>query len=173
MAGKSFSARASQKPVHQSARKATCANDAGGGCHPGWKVPQSSRFKSGFRGGFRGFFLQEKAARGVGSDAEFLSNWSGRVLEDVEVRVFLEKNAYYNHSFRDEDQWLSLMASSPELEEPIFVYANRNDPELLTLLKIPPNGPGRYTVTIRSLNNSHLKSQFVISKFICEGWVKP
>ncbi|MEY4246072.1 MAG: hypothetical protein RLZZ245_3657 [Verrucomicrobiota bacterium] len=94
-------------------------------------------------------------------------------MEDVEVRVFLEKNAYCNHSFRDEDQWLSLMASSPELEEPIFVYANRNDPELLTLLKNPPNGPGRYTVTIRSLNNSHLKSQFVISKFICERWVKP
>jgi hypothetical protein len=31
MAGKSFSARASQKHVHQSARTATCANDAGGG----------------------------------------------------------------------------------------------------------------------------------------------
>ena len=28
----------------------------------------------------------------------------------------LERNAYYNHAFRDEGQWLSPMANSPELE---------------------------------------------------------
>lgn len=97
----------------------------------------------------------------------------GRVLEEAEVRVFLERNAYYNHAFSDEDQWLSLMASSPELEEPVFVYAKRGDPELLGLLENPPQGPVRYTVVIKSLNNSHLKRQFVISRVLCEGWVEP
>lgn len=95
------------------------------------------------------------------------------VSEEAEMRVFLQENAYYNHDFSDEDQWQSYTATSPELEEPVFVYAKLDDPNLSEFLKESPKGSSRYTIGIKSTGTSHLKRQFILSKVICSGWVKP
>jgi len=47
------------------------------------------------------------------------------------MRVFLMRVNYYNYEFADERQWLCLIATSPELENPIYLYARRDNPDLV------------------------------------------
>ena len=97
----------------------------------------------------------------------------GTVAKADEMRVFLEPGDYYNHEFTDERQWLCLIASSPDLENPIYLYARRDNPDLLLFLKNPPKEPQRYVIAIENPGEGHYIRQWQLKRVIATGWVTP
>lgn len=90
-----------------------------------------------------------------------------------EMRVFLQQDSYYNYEFADESEWLCLIATSPDLENPIHLYARRNNPDLLLFLQNPPQQPQRYTIALENSRQSHLNRQWQLTRVITIGWVAP
>lgn len=97
----------------------------------------------------------------------------GTVAKASEMRVFLQRGNYYNHEFADERQWLCLIATSPELENPIHLYARRDNPDLALFLKNPPNQPQRYTIALENPGQGHRNRQWQLTRVITAGWVTP
>jgi hypothetical protein len=95
------------------------------------------------------------------------------VAKASEMRGFLQRGSYYNHEFADERQWLCLIATSPELENPIYLYARRDNPDLALFLKNPPNHPQRYTIALENLGQGHRNRQWQLTRVITAGWVTP
>jgi hypothetical protein len=96
---------------------------------------------------------------------------SGRVTKAAEMRCILTVGTYYNQEFMDEKQWLSLMATTPDLEEILYFYVRRDDPDFSLFVAGPPTRPVRYTVAIESQGPSHEKRQFRLSKIHHSGWL--
>lgn len=97
----------------------------------------------------------------------------GTVAKAGEMRVFLKQASYYNHEFADESQWLCLIATSPELENPIYLYARRDNPDLLLFLKNPPKNPQRYTIALENPGQGHRNRQWQLTRVLATGWVTP
>jgi hypothetical protein len=93
------------------------------------------------------------------------------------MRVFLSGGSYYNLAFSVENRWMSFVASSPDLDEPIFLYADRGDPSLPVELKdwsaSPGTPPVRCTLSLEALGESYQNRQFVLRKLLYVGWVDP
>jgi hypothetical protein len=72
---------------------------------------------------------------------------------------------------------MSFVASSPDLDEPIFLYADRGDPSLPVELKdwsaSPGTPPVRCTLSLEALGESYQNRQFVLRKLLYVGWVDP
>jgi hypothetical protein len=97
----------------------------------------------------------------------------GTASKATEMRVFLQRGSYYNYAFADERQWLCLIATSPELEHPIHLYARRNNPDLLLFLQNPPQQPQRCTIALENTGEGHLKQQWQLTRVLATGWVAP
>ena len=97
----------------------------------------------------------------------------GTATKADEMRVFLQRDNYYNYAFADERQWLCLIATSPELENPIHLYARKNNPDLLVFLQHPPQHPQRYTIAIENIGQGHITRQWQLTHVITTGWVAP
>lgn len=97
----------------------------------------------------------------------------GTVAKASEMRVFLKRGSYYNYEFTDESQWLCLVASSPELEDPINLYARRDNPHLLRFLRNPPKQLQRYTIALENPGNGQRHRQWQLTQVLATGWVSP
>jgi hypothetical protein len=89
----------------------------------------------------------------------------------AEMRVFLKIGYYYNRDFSDENTWLCLVASSPDLKEPLYLYARRDNSELLDFLRYLPDREMRYTVSIQNTKDGWQHRQFILSKVLRSGWL--
>lgn len=101
---------------------------------------------------------------------------AGNVQSAPEMRVFLARGAYYNHGFADESRWISFVASSPDLDEPIFLYARKDDPATPPELQNWPadsSAPIRCTIAVAAQGDGHLNRQFVLEKLLRVGWLEP
>jgi hypothetical protein len=88
-----------------------------------------------------------------------------------EMRVRLKIGSYYNRDFSDEDTWQCLIANSPDLKEPLYLYARRDNPKLQDLLRDPPAVELRYTVSIENTEDGWQHRQFILSKVLRSGWL--
>jgi hypothetical protein len=88
-----------------------------------------------------------------------------------EMRVRLKIGSYYNRNFSDEGAWLCLIANSPELKEPLYLYARRDNPKLQAFLRDPPALELRYTVSIENTEDGWQHRQFILSKVLRSGWL--
>ncbi len=95
---------------------------------------------------------------------------SGKKSAAVEVRVFVAFDTAYMNDYTDEKKWLSLTASSPDFEHPLYFYVERDSLAGKQLSTIPKRVAQRVTLGIRSVNNGHEKKQFEISQLHCIGW---
>lgn len=104
-------------------------------------------------------------------------DWSkvldGSAAKADEMRVFLKEGSYYNYEFADESEWLCLIATSPELENPIYLYARKNNPDLLLFIHNPPKQSRRYTVALENSGQSHLNRQWQLTRVHATSWVAP
>jgi hypothetical protein len=89
----------------------------------------------------------------------------------AEMRVRLEIDSYYNREFSDEGTWLCLIANSPDLKEPLYFYARRDNPELQDFLRYLPDRETRYTVSIQNTEDGWQHRQFILSKVLRSGWL--
>jgi hypothetical protein len=89
----------------------------------------------------------------------------------AEMRVRLKIGSYYNREFSDEGTWLCLIANSPDLKEPLYLYARRDNPELQDFLRYLPNRETRYTVSIQNTEDGWRHRQFILSKVLRRGWL--
>ncbi len=97
----------------------------------------------------------------------------GTAAKADEMRVFLQQGSYYNFAFADESEWLCLIATSPDLENPIHLYARKNNPDLLLFLQNLPQEPQRYTIALENTGQSHLNRQWQLTRVLSIGWVAP
>ena len=95
----------------------------------------------------------------------------GTASKATEMRVFLRRGSYYNYAFADEHKWLCLIATSPELEHPIHLYARRNNTDLLLFLQNLPKQAQRYTIALENSGKGHLKQQWQLTRVLATGWV--
>ena len=105
-------------------------------------------------------------------------SWSdlleGRIERADEMRVILEPGAYYNYEFRDEGEWISLFATSPELPpEGIYLYARRDNPEVPEFFGNPEFMPLQCTISIQGYRDSRHHRQFILSRLVNDSWVEP
>ena len=89
----------------------------------------------------------------------------------AEMRVRLEIDSYYNRELSDEGTWLCLIANTPDLKEPLYLYARRDNPELQDFLRHYPDRELRYTVSIQNTEDGWQHRQFILSKVLRSGWL--
>ncbi len=97
---------------------------------------------------------------------------SGKELAADEVRVTLEKGDYYNFGFSDDKKYRAYLAATPDLEDPIHFYAeigSKTDLILANMVKTLPKYPA--VLSIKSVDNSHLKRQFQVVKVRSNSWL--
>jgi hypothetical protein len=89
----------------------------------------------------------------------------------AEMRVSLQADAYYNRGFSDEGAWLCLIATSPDLKEPLYLYVRRDNPQMRDFLRDLPDREMRYTVSIQNTADGWQHRQFILSKVLRSGWL--
>lgn len=104
-------------------------------------------------------------------------SWSalldGTAHKADEMRVFLQQSSYYNYAFADDSEWLCLLATTPELENPINLYARKNNPELQLFLQNLHHQPQRFTIALEKSGESHRRQQWQLTRVLSTSWVTP
>lgn len=98
---------------------------------------------------------------------------NGSVDHAEEMRVNLEPTDYYNYAFHNENEWCAFVATSPDLKEPVYLYAKRKDPSMNSLINYPFQSPLRFTISFEKSGDSHTKRQWRLTKVNFPGWVEP
>lgn len=96
---------------------------------------------------------------------------SGRVVAADEVRLFVSAGDYYNFDFSDDGQWRSFVARTPDLGEDLHVYARRGSPAEATLNELTASGPAPVTLAVRSVDRSHERRLFEVTRVLAPAWV--
>jgi hypothetical protein len=97
---------------------------------------------------------------------------AGRTAIAEEVRVFIEPAFAYLHNYTDDKQWASYVATSPDLDQPLYFYVARGSDTAMQMSKITRGGNMRATLAIRSVDGGHLHRQFEVTEVLTSGWVK-
>ena len=99
--------------------------------------------------------------------------------ESLEVRVEISSTDYYNYQFVDDQQFESIRMDTPELNEPLFGYVQHGSETIDQLkdsvhwwLKFGKMTRVPVTLIIKSVDGSHTHRQFLISKFVADGFVE-
>jgi hypothetical protein len=95
----------------------------------------------------------------------------GRVAAADEVRLFVDGGDYYNFDFSDDGQWRSFVARTPDLGEDLHVYARRGSPVEATLNELTASGPAPVTLAVRSVDRSHERRLFEVTRVLAPAWV--
>jgi hypothetical protein len=96
---------------------------------------------------------------------------AGKATEAEVVRLTIKPTVHYKHTFSDEDIWRAFMANSPDLADPIYLYARRGSKEEKRLINFKSQRPVRATLAIRSIKDSHQQRQFEATAIHGRGWV--
>ncbi len=97
---------------------------------------------------------------------------SGKTNIAEEARVFIESGTAYLHGHSDDLKWTSYIATSPDLERPLYFYAERDSETDGSLAEITAGGIMRATLAIRSSGVSFRHRQFEVTEVLTAGWVK-
>ncbi len=97
---------------------------------------------------------------------------SGKATSADEVRVFIERGNAYLHGYSDDQQWASYIATSPDLEMPLYFYTPRDSEIDGKLSGITPGGRMRATLAIRTTGEASRHRQFEVTDIHATGWVK-
>ncbi len=97
---------------------------------------------------------------------------SGKATSAGEIRVFIEKGAAYLYGYSDDTLWSSYIATSPDLEMPLYFHAPRDSGIDGKLSGIVSGGKMRATLSIRSTADAWQHRQFEVTDVLAAGWVK-
>lgn len=97
-------------------------------------------------------------------------------IKSAELRVFVKRSDYYNFSFRDHNRWMSFEVNSPDFEDAIYVYCQRNTTTGKMLdSAIPTSAVGKsvqMTIQVSSNHESYRRKQFTLDRVYSFGWVR-
>lgn len=96
----------------------------------------------------------------------------GTATEAAEVRVYLKPAFAFFGSYSDDAAWLNYVASSPDLENPLYFYANQGSKAAEALAGISTSGQ-MVTLAIRSVEEGHQRRQFEVTEVLSLDWVMP
>lgn len=97
---------------------------------------------------------------------------SGQSNIAEEVRVFIESGNAYIWAYSDGSEWTSYIATSPDVEMPLYFYTAKDSETERRLAEITVGGPMRATLAIRSKGDGHSHRQFEVTEVLTPGWVK-
>lgn len=94
--------------------------------------------------------------------------------DSIVLRVFVEKDTYYNGMFSDERRWVCFGMVSPELPDLLMGYCEHGTPvakALYSLLRQAGGSPVlRVTLELQRVEGAEAR-QFIISRILAEDWV--
>ncbi|MDG1356898.1 MAG: hypothetical protein P8P36_01745 [Akkermansiaceae bacterium] len=96
-------------------------------------------------------------------------------VKSAELRVYLERCDYYNFLFKDELKWSSFILRSPDSDEIIYAYIQRQTTtgkQLDAILSRAPRQTLQVTLQISSRQDSHKRKQFTIDRVYAVGWLR-
>ena len=99
---------------------------------------------------------------------EFLASkpTTGRVF-----RLNLSPVDYYNFAFSDDKKWQAYRLQSPDGEQSIYGYAERDSVLASRLLSPPESKQMALMLALKFPENATSDNQVLIEKFVAEGWV--
>lgn len=121
-------------------------------------------------------------ADGLKIDWESWVGWSempwdklieSRPTSPMLVRAKLKWMDYYNFGFSDESKWRSYQLLSPNEEQSLFAYAERNSSLDQVLRPAEKSIFIHVTLKIRFPDNGEKRNQVVIVEHVSDGWVVP
>lgn len=101
--------------------------------------------------------------------------WStilSKQTESAIVRVNIKKSNYYNGTFSDDTHWKSYAISSPDIQQTLYGYAEKNSHQDLALIEIVTKEDTipRAILEIGAAPAAE-NHQFIITQVIAEDWV--
>lgn len=97
---------------------------------------------------------------------------SGKIAEASEVRVIISLGSYYQQAYTDEEKWLHLRTTSPDLPETLDFYLDRANPAAAEVSEAASK-PCRATLSVRAVDDSAKHRQFEIVAVKSLSWVEP
>jgi hypothetical protein len=102
--------------------------------------------------------------------ASWQALFDGSATKADEVRVITEPSNYYNGEFTDESKWISIIATSTDLDIAYF-YIPKDQPEMARFFSDPKMAAARYTLAIESIGKSYQRRQFAVTRVLCASWL--
>ena len=90
-----------------------------------------------------------------------------------EVRVFVLPGDYYNPPFDDRTRWTSLRLESPELDRPVYAFAEGDmAARMRALVMRSPNLRQHMVLRLKRHNGEFDHALFSVDELVAVGWVK-
>ena len=137
------------------------------------------RFAARMNSGGMRFLCVVETEMGARVDYDAFARYGTVSWEDLrdgqaarEFRLIAEKDSYFNHRFQDDTKLDCFKLSSPDSPKTIWGYALSGSITAKLLSGIVSVRAQRVTLALRSENDSHVHSQFVIENVVSNGWVR-
>lgn len=94
--------------------------------------------------------------------------------EAAEVRVFLGADDYYNGAFSDDTAWRAFRLISPDVEQPMYAYAevgSLRENYLTAIAAVAPRNGHRMVLRVARRGGTNGRHLFVIERLLAMGWV--
>jgi hypothetical protein len=150
-----------------------------GAITPGGGVLRYERFAARMESGGMRFLCVVQTEQGPRVDYDSFARYATASGEEVqagrpvsEVRLMAERDSYFNNRFQDETKWACFKLSCPDWPKTVWGYAPTGSITAELLSQIVSAQAQRVTLALRSEEDSHLQSQFVIERVVVNGWVR-
>ncbi len=123
----------------------------------------------------------EDSPQGLKIDWESWAGWSEMTWEEFlnskpteakMFRVILGSVDYYNFDFSDEKKWKSYRLTSPDKEDSVFGYAEKESILAERLRLNADTKEARFMLLLKFPPNSRSTNQVLIEKVIADGWIE-
>ncbi len=106
------------------------------------------------------------------SDIPWQKFLAEKPAESHVFRVILASVDYYNFAFSDDQKWQCYRLESPNLEQTIYGYAEKNSALDAKLRPTTGGQPVLMTLALKFPPDAQSDSQVEIEGLVCEGWVE-
>jgi hypothetical protein len=114
-------------------------------------------------------YVDFKAYSRYGS-ASWADLLNGTKVEAAEVRVLLKVDRLFVGEFTDENKWLCFTVRTPDCDECLYFYADKNSEAAKHLAALKEDKLLRVTVAIRARSDSYKRKQFEITRYHASSW---
>ncbi|YCM46708.1 hypothetical protein V2O64_11820 [Verrucomicrobiaceae bacterium 227] len=96
---------------------------------------------------------------------------AGHVDKTPEMRLLLQDDHYNHGEYADKTRWHSLKGTSPDLEQSILVYLDRNHPDYKVISNLIKGQNLRANVALKATQKGREQRQFEITKVNALNWM--
>jgi len=145
-------------------------------------VPPRTAFVARMEGGGKRLLVVVEEDAGLRVDWDVFArygtaSWAALMAGEAgaaDVRVFLRADNYYNEPFGDDSEWRAFQLTSPDVEQPMYAYAqvgSLREKYLMAVAATAPAAGSRMVLRIARRGGSDGRHLFEIERLLAAGWV--